>query len=52
MIDVWADAHDVGRSKGNSLTGDEKDEIWAWMQTRHSPLTLKEAREKANGGGR
>jgi hypothetical protein len=51
MIDVWAEAHDSGRSKGGNLNEDEKDEIWEWLKTRQSPLTLKEAREKANGSG-
>jgi hypothetical protein len=50
MIDKWAEAHDTS-GRGNQLSGDEKDEIWEWMQSRPpSPLTLKEAREKANGG--
>jgi hypothetical protein len=51
MIDVWAKAHDAG-DRGNKLSGDEKDEIWTWMQSKSIPLTLKKAREKANGHGR
>jgi hypothetical protein len=50
MIDSWAEAHDTS-SHGNKLSGDEKDEIWEWMQSKKIPLTLKEAREKANGAG-
>jgi hypothetical protein len=50
MIDSWAEAHDTG-SHGSRLSGDEKDEIWDWMQSKKIPLTLKEAREKANGTG-
>jgi transposase len=50
MIDTWAEAHDTS-GRGNKLSGDEKDEIWEWMQSKKIPLTLKEAGERANGRG-
>jgi hypothetical protein len=51
VIDVWTEAHDTGR--GNGMSGDEKEEIWAWMQARPAtPLTLAEARrQRGNGSG-
>jgi hypothetical protein len=53
MIDVWTEAHDAGRAKGGTLSDEEKEEIWDWMQSRPAvPLTLAEAkRQRGNGHG-
>lgn len=53
VAERWIEAHAIegqdGKA-GDKLSSGEKDEIWAWMQSRpHSPLTLKEARKTANG---
>jgi hypothetical protein len=53
VAERWIEAHDTGeRGKGDRLDDATKDEIWDWMKaTSASPLTLKEARSKANGHG-
>ena len=51
VAERWAEAHDTGKRDGK-LSDGEKDEIWTWMQDLPAtPLTLKQAREKANGHG-
>jgi hypothetical protein len=45
VIDAWTEAH----SGEQSISEDEVDDIWAWMQTQPlTPLTLKEARAHAS----
>lgn len=52
VAERWIEAHDTGEDDKGKLDDDEKDEIWTWMQAQpQRPLTLKEARTKANGRG-
>ena len=48
-LDFWNEAHDTER--GTKLSDDEKDRLFDWVQSQGKPLTLKEARAKANGAG-
>lgn len=49
VTERWIEAHDTESHRGNRLNEEDKDELWKWMQTKNRPLTLKEARKKANG---
>jgi hypothetical protein len=51
VMDHWMEAHD-SKDDRKKLSDGEAKELWTWMQSRQSPLTLKEAREKKNGAGR
>jgi hypothetical protein len=45
VIETWAEAHSTNP---NTLSDDDADEIWEWMQGLPPiPLTLKEARANA-----
>jgi hypothetical protein len=51
VAERWIEAHDGGQRDGK-LSKEEADEIWDWMQSKPTmPLTLKEARRRANGAG-
>jgi hypothetical protein len=50
VTERWIEAHDVEGARGR-LNAEEKDELWEWVQAKGRPLTLKEARKKANGAG-
>jgi hypothetical protein len=51
VTDRWIEAHEPADGS-QPLREADADEIWDWMQTKPPvPLTLKQARQQANGAG-